>query len=346
MLGRLAFGLVLVLTLALLPRAENTATAQAAGGGERVQFDSYDSVGLKGTFYPGLKGNKSPCAILLHAIGENRQKDGWEELAKALNGPKYGMAVLMFDFRGHGESVDVGPSFWTERVNLTLKNAKATKNRDKLSYKDFSLLDHYLMLVNDIAAAKHYLDTRNDSSECNSANTIIIGAEQGATLGSLWIDYAWHSPRTIPGILGVQVPVRQLEGEDVAAAIWLSISQSVGPNQNNTRVPVSKWIGTPPHDKLNMLFLYGDKDTKSAQLSKQLCETVLGVKPGKTIKLTLHKGLETKLAGRELLGKPLMTQDYILEYVQKVLNDRGTKPWVKREVSRTPLQRVNFERFR
>jgi hypothetical protein len=29
-----------------------------------------------------------------------------------------------------------------------------------------------------------------------------------------------------------------------------------------------------------------------------------------------------------------------------VLNERGSKPWVKREVSRTPLQRVNFERLK
>src|SRR5262249_52948840 len=281
-------------------------------------------------------GNKSPCAILLHAIGENRQKDGWDELATALKGQ--GISVLTLDFRGHGESTDIGPSFWSEPRKLTLKNAKSTRTRDKISYKDFSQIDHYKMLVNDIAAAKHFLDTKNDSGECNSANTIIIGAEQGAALGALWIYHAFNSQRTTPGILGVQVPTRQIEGEDVACAIWLSMSSSVGPNQNTSKVNVANWMPTPIRDKVPMLFLYGKEDSKSAQYSKTLCENVLGAKgTNKNLKLTMHKGIEgTKLAGRELLGvtvgasdakapaakdaKPMKTQDWIVEYITKVLN--------------------------
>src|SRR5262249_46257784 len=153
--------------------------------------------------------------------------------------------------------------------NLTLKNAKSTRAGGKISYKDFSQLDHYKMLVNDIAAAKHFLDTKNDSGECKSANTIIIRAEQGAALGTPWILHAFNSQRTTPGVLGMQVPTRQIEGEDVACAIWLSMSPSVGPNQNTTKVNVAGWMPPGIRDKVPMLFLYGKDDTKSAQFSKQ-----------------------------------------------------------------------------
>src|SRR5262249_50434133 len=74
----------------------------AAADKERVKFDTWDQVEIHGTFYPGSKGNKSPCALLLHPIGANSQMQGWDELASSLQ--KEGFAVLTFDFRGHGDS--------------------------------------------------------------------------------------------------------------------------------------------------------------------------------------------------------------------------------------------------
>ena len=49
------------LALALTPKL---AHAQAKAQG--VTFDTVDGVELKGSFYPGGQGNKSPCVILLH----------------------------------------------------------------------------------------------------------------------------------------------------------------------------------------------------------------------------------------------------------------------------------------
>src|SRR5262249_27694348 len=110
-LGRLALGLAVGLALTVLPSADRPAEAQAqaATNQERVKFDTVDSVELQGTFYASPRGNKSPCALLIHSIGENSQKEGWDELAKELQ--KVGIAVLAFDLRGHGDSTSVGPSF-------------------------------------------------------------------------------------------------------------------------------------------------------------------------------------------------------------------------------------------
>src|SRR5262245_52841581 len=107
----------------------------AQGTQQRVNFSSVDSVDLRGTFYPG-QGNRSPCVMMIHALGTNSQKEGWHELALELQ--KEGFAVLTFDLRGHGESTNVGESFWFDRVNQTLKSRRSAKTGDKISVKDFT----------------------------------------------------------------------------------------------------------------------------------------------------------------------------------------------------------------
>src|SRR5690348_5048282 len=86
--------------------------AGRAADAERVKFYTYDQVELHGTFYMGDLGNKSPCVLLLHALGASSDQEGWADLAKKLQ--KEHFAVLAFDFRGHGESVAVQPVFWNE----------------------------------------------------------------------------------------------------------------------------------------------------------------------------------------------------------------------------------------
>ena len=340
-LGSLALSLSVVVACSFLLSTDRVEARQAAGTPERVKFDTFDSVELTGNFYPSTRGNKAPCAILLHAFGENSQKDGWDEVAKELQ--KKGIAVLTFDFRGHGDSTTVGPGFWTaDRVNLTLKTAKNPKSKDKLSYKDFTSSDHYYMMVNDIQAARRFLERKNDSGECNASNMILIGAETGATLGALWTHWAWQVQRVQPALLG-QVPSVDKEGKDVACAVWLSLSPSVG---GSTKVNPSNWMRAPVREKVPMYFIYGEKDVKGAKLAKQLHDGVLKANTDKSLKHTGLKAIpETKLTGRELLDKSFGTAEMIVKYVTKVLDDRGTNVWTKREVERTLPRRIDFERL-
>jgi hypothetical protein len=269
-----AFGL-----LAAFPSPPRAVADRNAGAGksddgktEKVKFDTVDQVELHGTFYQPAGGpsKKAPCALLLHKIESDSSKDGWDQLARDLS--KAGYAVLSFDFRGHGESTAVGPNFWGDRSTaaltyLTAENVRQYKTRidpsrpkDTISIKDFQK-SYYPILVNDIAAAKGFLDRKNDSGECNSANLTLIGAEDGATLGALWMYTELNLFKVTQINQFTGAPLRLAttpEGKDVAACVWLSISPSLG----SRPALVSSWLGHAGKErKIPMAFLCGEKDS-------------------------------------------------------------------------------------
>src|SRR5262249_1350054 len=132
--------------------------------------------------------------------------------------------VLSFDFRGHGDSTNVGPGFWQAARANTSHIKGAAANKQKISYKEFAPA-YIPMLVNDIAAAKRYLDVQNNAKVSNSSNVILIGAEDGAALGLLWAASEWHRERLGKDAFGRPVVHKnppEFEGEDLACAVWLS----------------------------------------------------------------------------------------------------------------------------
>jgi hypothetical protein len=309
-----------VLALAMIPTATRA---------DEVQFDTADKVELKGTFYPGTK--KSACIILLHKLGGNRQQKGWDELAQALNKADY--AVLSFDFRGHGDSTTVGAGFWRGH-NLMLKGSG--RMATKISYKDFP--SGYLpYLANDVAGAKRYLDQQNDAGSCNSSNVVVIGAEEGAAIGALWMSTEYYRYKMTKNPLGVLVrdPNGKTEAEDLAAGAWLSIPNKLA------GYDVAHWLrgpGNKMRDKIPMVFFFGTKDTKASTVANSLFAALKNT-PGKEklSEFTRLRGKDTSLAGAELLGKKgLKTEDDITGYLENVLQKRGLRTWVQRDPEKGP----------
>jgi alpha-beta hydrolase superfamily lysophospholipase len=312
---------------------------------ERIKFETFDQVELHGVFYPGGKGQKSPCALLLHAFGGNIQKEGWEDLARKLQAEHY--SVLAFDFRGHGDSTTVQAGFWNVPVNRTLKGYRPGKPKEQISYKDFTSVQTFLTLVNDISAAKRELERRNDSKDCNCSNIVLIGAESGATLGTLWTWYEWQRrPQTV-GLPLLQPQRGQVEGQDIAGAVWLSLTPSFGSGNQRFNVSVDSWLRNPVREHVPMYFLYGDRDAKAANYAKRLVNTALHPGHDPKMKWTgLMAIKDTKLAGIELVGKAsLPTGDQIQKYVKTLAEDRGVNPWTNRNVDSTILVRVPVERL-
>ncbi len=323
-----------------------TSQAGRSADFERIKFFTFDKVEIHGTFYPSDKGPKAPCAILLHEIGGNSEKEGWSDLARKLQKEK-GLAVLTFDFRGHGDSTNVDPdSFWLDQVNRTLKSFRPGKLKDQISYKDFSSALQFATMVNDIVAAKLYLDRRSEAGDCNSNNLVVLGGESGAALGALWVFDAWQRIRPVSVFSGAPITQQRREGEDIACGVWLTITPTLGPSGSRFTVPVDKWIGSPIRDKVPMYFLYGEQDTRGATYTKRLLDVLSrGIQESK-IKLTgKHAIKDTKLAGRELLGKSsLGTEEIILKYVATVLESRIPNPRPKGDIG-MGLVRVQVERL-
>src|SRR5260370_12436009 len=331
-LGRPAWSLLAGLVLSCWPQGSRAAEP------ERVKFDTVDQVEIHGTYYPGDAGNKSPCAVLLHALGGSSREEGWDNLAKELQ--KKHFAVLLFDFRGHGESTAIATNFWVlDRNNQSLRSYRPSKPKDQISYKDFVTPQNWLSFVNDIEAAKRFLDRKNDSGECNSSNLVVVGAESSAALGTLWIAWEWKHVRT-PNSFPVAATRNQPEGQDITCAVWLTYAPHIA------KTPITlhpdSWLAAPVRDKVPMCFLYGEQDNKAKTYAQRLYDNVLRAGKDKKLKLTVRIPIkDTKLSGRELLAKPsLNAEELILTYVSKVLEERGSNPWSKRDVDRTLLVRV------
>jgi hypothetical protein len=313
--------------LGLLTSVAPSQNEPRSSNSEEVQFDSADKVELHGTFYPSKK-TKAPCVILLHKLGGSRQGEGWRQLAELLQAE---YAVLSFDFRGHGDSTSIGREFWREPNNRLIKGA--SRNPERISYRDFPTA-YVPMLANDVAAAKRYLDRQNDAGACNSANVVVIGAEEGAAIGALWIASEWQRYHMVRNAYMQWVPdVRsRVEGEDIACAVWLSIPRTLG------GAYVGAWLrsaGNKVRDKVPMAFFYGDKDTKAASAAGVLMEELKRSGRDK-LEYTKLRPKDTKLAGNELIKKSLGTVEEISTYLDKVLQKRGIKAPVTRETENGP----------
>ena len=305
--------------------------------GEAVSFETVDEVELNGVFYASNQGMKAPCVLMLHDLGDTASHHGvseWTVLAKKLQ--KNGFAVLQFDFRGYGKSTTVHPAFWKAPYNAKIRGA--AQRPSTIRAVDFPAW-YMPVLANDIAAARRFLDEKNDAKQCNSRNLILIGAQEGATLGVLWLATEWQ--RRPPRQNGVNVPPY---GEDIAACVWLSIL----PTMKNSRRPefqVDKWIA-PLRDRTPMLFLYGEDDRASAAFTTHLCDKVLKIDVPPRVKTTGAKPLGTHAAGAALLAqRALGADDKIITYLNNIIPLRDDRDWMDRGAKKAQENFVNLKLF-
>jgi hypothetical protein len=291
--------------------APTAANAQGKANVDKVKFDTCDGVELHGSFYPGRNGPKSTCVLLLHNITSgdskkayNSQQAGWDQLATALQAK--GFAVLSFDFRGHGNSTGIQPGFWKFAHN---GGVRGFGKAEAIRYQDYQR-SYYPILVNDIAAAKTLLDRRNDNGECNSRSIILVGAQEGGVLGTMWAMTEWQRYQLVS-----QFPIRldtNPEGKSVVACVWLSMT--------GTQSEQSSWLKALGKDhRIPMGFLYGAGDATAANFAQKWAKDLKG-KASPTDKFTRADGTpKSTLAGHDLLRKDLDTVDKIVTYCEKVM---------------------------
>lgn len=317
---RLMLGWLVVLSACLNP---GSARAQGDENKSDVSFDTFDDVKLVGTFYRGLRANESPAVLMIHKFHGNRKAPGWDELAKALQDK--GFAVLTFDLRGHGGSTSVGTKFWNREFNtLNIRGGLATRNKGQISYKDFKA-NYWPALVNDVVAARHFLDKKNDAQQCNTGSIIVLGAQEGAGLGAMWLVHEFDR-RAVPsgtsfGAIGI---APRIPGEDVAAGVWLG--PVLRSPVTGTSFRVTDWFGRNSSSRVRaevpQLFIFGKQDTNSAMAVPQMLASVRKNPEGMRTKHTFDREevLAVNLPGQELVNNAsLNVPERIIKYVEDVL---------------------------
>jgi len=355
--------LVLAASVGLTTLEPRLATAQPAGMPVAETFRTPDGVELHGLFHATAKTpNTAPVVVFMYPPGPDRDmtKGDWKDLAKALNNEGY--HVLQFDWRGHGKSVTIRDKakFWNNPYlngapgfNSYIKGGPPKMPlKNDLAYKDLTQAAKYTpAYLNDLAAVRMYLDTKNDNKELNASSIYVVGAGDAAGLGFAWLTAEWNRPAVMPNIqlLGIGAtgyefvpqPLRGAfdeAGADFGAAVWLTATRpSALPAPVVQKWVANKQLGAKMRENTPMLFLYAEKDNDASALSgKKQSEfffnEVLVADPKKAKALNLDvpdqtfikdvKGGE-KLQGVKLLGQntTLKTEDTIVQYfaaIQKV----------------------------
>lgn len=288
---------------------------------EEVEIATLDAMMLNGKFYPGTKGKNSPCAIVLHDLGVTRPLDGYHDLAQALQ--KQGLAVLLFEFRGHGGSRTVPGLFWTFAENRPLLK-KGIKGQETINYREFPAA-YQTYLANDIAAARRYLDQRNDQEEVNSSNLIVIGSGKAATLGALWLATECHRVEAPGGVLNLKNA--EPEGKNVLGTVWLSIDPTVG----NKVVSIPNLLQvTNKTNKIPTLFVYGKDDTTGSARARAYAPADKPGGEGMHL-LQAHAVPETNVTGQHLLAKDAGGEAVVVKYVADLLAQQPLAAWGERD---------------
>ncbi|VTR98113.1 alpha/beta hydrolase [Tuwongella immobilis] len=331
-----------------------TTQAQEEIKKEEVSFDSVDGVDLRGTYYPGqgVTGRQLPCVLILHRWGSDRVKGEWESTAVSMQ--KKGYSVLTFDFRGHGKSKEIKDraKFWNISDFPQQKYAGGGRINPlrlptRIDQKQFSKL-YFPYLVNDIAAARRFLDEKNDAGELNAGRLVIVAECEMATLAQLWIATEFKRFGIAP------TPANPMPdhkgGEDIAGAVFLNIERRplgmAMPYDIQPRLwyGLNGMVGDPVRLRTPMAFIFGEKDTKSRSDAEWFYKNLWNAdkvdKKDQIKYLVPIKG--SNLVGANLLNKEnLGTEKAITDYLDEMLKKRNLgKNWISRNVSMGALQQV------
>lgn len=321
---------LLTFTLFVLGLAPSLSAQGTDANIEPVNVVTVDGVKLRGSFYPSAKKNAA-VVMMLHPIGEGKSSrvQDWKVLAETLQ--KKGLSVVTFDFRGHGEStsIEVPDDFWQVPVNKL--NVKA-KDRTVIEVKDFIKSPAYMpVLVNDIAAIRAFLDRKNDDGTCNSSNILVLGAESGGTLGSIWVNSEWNRYKLTPPAMFGKLPIvdKRSEGHDIIGMAFLTIQPTIG----SRSFSVSSILKKACLDQATAaVFFCGDKDTKMRDFAKTV-EKSIKLKKSKKHEYIGVTELGTNLAGLKLLKTEELDKS-IAAYFEGVVSERGNE-WVRRDFQDT-----------
>jgi hypothetical protein len=174
--------------------------------------------------------------------------------------------------------------------------------------------------VQDVVAARLWLDRKHDDEELNSGNLVVIGAGQGASIGALWMASEFH--RCV-GILKGK-PSLTPEGRDLAAAVWLGSNFDLGKG-----APAAEHLLLKARD-VPMAFVHSEEDVPTRNRADALVRRLHG--EGKEL-LIESRSVPGAAFGQGLLRSEKVEAE-IQGFLDETLKRREFRDHVPRQVVR------------
>jgi len=249
---------------------------------EEVALSTCDGLRLSGNWYPSSKGRQADCVIMVHNYGKDfsSSKGAFPALAKDLQDA--GFSVLTFDLRGHGRSTKAATVFDAKlfnNFNLFPQNKfVAGLPRNPIMMKSINVTQfgagYFPYMINDIVAARRFLDERNDAGQCNAGAVHIIADRESGGLAMAWLNGEYLRNGINALQLGAIDP-KHVAGTDMMSATFLSYRPTARATQilNNIQKERAIYESTgnireSVREKVSMAFVYGDGDEKAKAASR------------------------------------------------------------------------------
>lgn len=293
-----------------------------------VVIPTADGLSLNGTFYPTANPTRSPTVLMVHDLNQtsNRKSPGWVRLAKGLCGQ--GCQVLTLDLRGYGDPDEavrpIPAAFWNVTPNKSLSKWLPGKTKAPKLENRFFPIDYMPWLVQDLIAARAWLDLKHDAQEANTQHLIVVGAGEGAYLSAQWL--ATEARRCTTAQLKLPATKREYMAREVAGAVWLGANESgrlfsfINPHQAQLtkRLQERQW-------PTMMMLSHNNFLLPSAQR--------LGVafkQPNDCVKMVDAGGA----VGVEMADYATVVKE-TLTYVQRLTGEQKVPAWEARDLRRT-----------
>jgi hypothetical protein len=276
--------------------------------------------------------------------------------------------VLLFDWRGCGLNgpnrglrlFDDDDEFWDESFNS--KYAPRSATRQGLDYKTFSTR-YRDFLLNDLAAARFFLDKQNDDQKCNTNRIWLVSEGQGAHLGLAFIAsesfrYSIFKKNNLAEIQEPRNAVKDYAG--LVALSYAGYNPTAGAVLRTSLVNKGHSVAgqegkTHLANRLAMVMIYGKKEGASASRAA-LGQFIRGSEMQLKQHFKYTKELDTSKAEKSVSGAELLTEvdtfgarDYLIRALVEISKDKQDfgKERTKRNVAEmTTVPRFPIETYK
>ena len=198
----------------------------------RVQFSTADGLSLEGRLWPVRRPKEANTVLLLPDARRGGGMSG-TMIQVALTLQKEGYSVFAFDFRGQGDNrlrdAGIPNAFYGSCPANALLQKNLAKGRRTAASRAKPPLEklpawYRPWLVQDVIAARCFLDAMHDNAEVNSQNLIVVAIGEGGLIAPLWLSTETFRTNGFPNATPASQDVRALllVGVPPFAAPWSS----------------------------------------------------------------------------------------------------------------------------